>query len=470
MTGSKSESLILASSSVDTQPRGAPLVSTSDFDAVDFFRAGPLYQDPFPYYEYLRERGPVWREPHHGVVMVTGYEEAIEAYHDTAKFSNCNAAAGPFATWPVPLEGDDVSEIIEEHRDELPFSDQLPTFDPPKHTAHRGLLARLITPKRLKENEEFMWRLADRQIDEFLDQGRCEFIHDYARPFTLLVIADLLGVPETEHETFREELQGGGRRKQSLGAAQGGKMAHKPLEFLYERFTNYIEDRRREPRDDVMTGLATATFPDGSLPEVRDVMLIASNLFAAGQETTARLLGKMLQLIGERSDLQQLLRDERDRISNFIEEALRIESPLQNTFVRAATSTRPPTCSAAWSACTWSSPPSAERPGGSGSHARRHRPGSVRGARRLPERGTRDLPCGRSTGRLRARGGDPRATDRGASREGAGRRAPLPESGDHDRRRRHVKRRSGEGGRGSRTDGTIRRWHLVSQPLPGLRP
>ena len=84
----------------------------------------------------------------------------------------------------------------------------MPTFDPPKHTEHRALLMRLITPKRLKENEEFMWRLADRQIDEFLDRGECEFVHDYASPFTLLVIADLLGVPEADHATFREELQG----------------------------------------------------------------------------------------------------------------------------------------------------------------------------------------------------------------------------------------------------------------------
>ena len=154
-----------------------------------------------------------------------------------------------------------------------------------------------------------MWRLADRQIDEFVARGQCEFIHDYARPFTLLVVADLLGVPESEHATFREELQGGEHRRGKVGDA---RIVHKPLEFLYERFTGYIGDRRRcAPRDDVMTGLATATFPDGSLPEVRDVMLIASDLFAAGQETTARLLGKMLQMIGERPDLQRLLRDER---------------------------------------------------------------------------------------------------------------------------------------------------------------
>ena len=59
---------------------------------------------------------------------------------------------------------------------------------------------RLITPKRLKENEEFMWRLADRQIDEFVANGECEFMRDYAGPFAMLVIADLLGVPEADHE------------------------------------------------------------------------------------------------------------------------------------------------------------------------------------------------------------------------------------------------------------------------------
>jgi cytochrome P450 family 150 subfamily A5 len=302
-------------------------VSSTDFDTVDFFRARPLYQDPYPYFEYLRAHGPVWREPHRGVVMITGFEEAMAVYNDPATFSSCNTVAGPFAEWPVPLEGDDIGEIIEEYRAGLPFSDQLPSFDPPRHTAHRGLLMRLITPKRLKENEEFMWRLADRQIDEFLVRSECEFIHEYANPFTLLVIADLLGVPESDHETFREELQGDRRP-----TASGGPPVHKPLEFLYDRFTTYIEERRREPRDDVMTSLATAPFPDGSLPEVEDVMLIAANLFAAGQETTARLLGTMLRLIGERPELQQRLRDERDLIPSFVEESLRLETPLHAQF------------------------------------------------------------------------------------------------------------------------------------------
>jgi cytochrome P450 len=264
--------------------------------------------------------------------MVTGYEEAIAVLNDTTTFSNCNAVAGPFAKFPVPLEGNDISGIIDEYRDVLPFSDQLPTFDPPKHTAHRALLMRLITPKRLKENEEFMWRLADRQLDEFVALGRCEYIGDYANPFTLLVIADLLGVPEADHETFREELQGNKKVNRERQTTGDGTVAHKPLEFLYERFTNYIEDRRREPREDVLTELAAATFPDGSLPDVNDVMLIAGNLFAAGQETTARMLGTALRWIGEDAALQQQLRDNRDLLSKLVEEVIRMQSPIQGNF------------------------------------------------------------------------------------------------------------------------------------------
>ena len=133
----------------------------------------------------------------------------------------------------MPLEGDDISAIIEEHRDALPFSDQLPSFDPPKHTDQRGLLMRLITPKRLKENEEFMWRLADQTFDEFLDRGECEFVHDYALPFTLLVVADLLGVPEDDRDEFRQ------RKLAAQGTAvdpeDGAQAARVPLRAVHRR-------------------------------------------------------------------------------------------------------------------------------------------------------------------------------------------------------------------------------------------
>lgn len=301
-------------------------------EAVDFFRHDGVVADPYPYFNALREQCPVSREPHQNVVMVTGYDEAVQVYNDAETFSSCISVSGPFPGFPVPLEGDDISALIEQHRDELPMSDQLPTLDPPTHTDHRALLMRLITPKRLKENEEFMWQLADRQLDTFLEGAEGEFISEFAGPFTLLVIADLLGVPEEDRAEFADALQHHAKSDGTIGSTGETAMAHNPLEYLYRRFTGYIEDRRREPRDDVLAGLATATFPDGSMPEVIDVVRVAANLFAAGQETTVRLLSSALKLIAEDPELQRRLRDDRDTIPNFIEEALRLESPVKGDF------------------------------------------------------------------------------------------------------------------------------------------
>ncbi len=312
----------------------------TDFKAIDFFRDDELLVDPYPYFEAIRAEGPAWREPHHEVVMVTGYDEAMAIYSDTETWSSCTAVTGPFPGFPVPLEGDDVSALIEEHRDELPMSDQLPTLDPPKHTDHRSLLLRLITPKRLKSNEEFMWRLADRQMNTFLDRGECEFIGEYASPFAMLVIADLLGVPEEDHERFEQALLHGTADHGAVGSIGGDSMALSPLEYLYQQFTAYVEDRRLSPGEDVLTGLATATFPDGSTPDVIDVVRVAANLFAAGQETTVRLLSSALHLIAEDPELQQVLRTERDRIPNFIEETLRMESPVKGDFRLARVPTK----------------------------------------------------------------------------------------------------------------------------------
>ena len=308
---------------------------------ADFFRDPAILADPYPYIAFLREQGPIYREPHHGVVIVTGYEEARSIYHDVETFSSCNSVTGPFPGLPIPPESSEItdfSELIDQHRDELPMHDQIICFDPPKHTDHRALLMRLLTPKRLKENEDFMWRLADRQIDTFAGRGAVEFISEYASPFAFLVIADLLGVPEEDRANFLEDMQGTKRRRVMVGSGKES-LEHNPLEFLHSWFTRYVEDRRREPRQDVLTGLATATFPDGSLPEVIDVVRVAVNIFAAGQETTVRLLGSALQLIAERTDLQAALRTGPDRIPDFIEETLRYESPVKGDFRLARVST-----------------------------------------------------------------------------------------------------------------------------------
>ncbi|MGW0246211.1 cytochrome P450 [Nocardia goodfellowii] len=311
-----------------------------EFDGPDFFLGDEFVTDPYPYFDALRGRCPVAREKHHGVVMVTGYEEAMAVFNDSVRFSSCISVTGPFPGFPVPLEGDDVSELIEKHRADLPLSDQLPTLDPPVHTDHRALLMRLITPKRLKENEDAMWSLADRVLDAYLAPGKGDFIGDFAGPFTLYVIADLLGVPADDQEEFLDALQRQPRHDSAgIGNTAGDSMSHNPIEFLYGKFSAYIEERRAQPRDDVLTAMAAATFPDGSTPTVRDVVAVAANLFSAGQETTVRLLGAALQVLAERPEIQRRLRENRDRIPNFLEEVLRTESPIKGDFRLAKVAT-----------------------------------------------------------------------------------------------------------------------------------
>jgi cytochrome P450 len=296
-----------------------------------------LLEDPYPYFDHLRSKCPVLPTPHHGVVAVSGYEEAAEIYLNPDEFSSCNSVIGPFAAFPVPLEGDDVGDIIDTYRDQLPMFEHMVTMDQPMHTRERSLIMRLLTPKRLRENEAFMRRLADQQINEFVAQGKCEFISAYSQPFAMLVVADVLGVPEEDHERFRSGF-GMSTGPGPIGG-EGEGMGANALGWLDEEFARYIEDRRREPRGDVLTDLAQATYPDGSTPDVTSVVRTSTFLFAAGQETTARLLAMALKYLCEYPELQDELRAHKDRIPGFIEEALRIESPVKADFRMARRST-----------------------------------------------------------------------------------------------------------------------------------
>ncbi len=299
-------------------------MTPSELRMLDWFTEPSLVGDPEPFYEAVRQQGPIWREPNQGTFLVTGYDETAAIYRDLETFSSCNAFAGPFPPLPDAPHGDDVSELIEKYRDVFIASESMITFDPPKHTDYRGLLMRLLTPKRLQENEAFMGRLADQRIDGFIANGKCDFIAEYAQPFSMLVIADLLGVPEEDHAALRASFVAAG-----APGAVGKDIPRNPLWFLEDFFIPYIEDRRRKPRDDVMTKMALGTFSDGSIPELIETVRVAAFLFAGGQGTVARFLGNSLMFIAENAELQRLLRDDRDRIPNFVEEMLRLNSPVK---------------------------------------------------------------------------------------------------------------------------------------------
>ena len=295
----------------------------------NFFTDPEVLQDPIPYYVALRQHGPVWREPHRGVALVSGIDEILEVYADHDRFSAIVGPLGPLVPLPRPGPGESWAAMVERCRSQIPLGNSIVSLDPPKHTRHRALLGKLLTPNRLKENEEFMWTLAAGLIDEFETRGEVAFVGGYARPFTLLVIADLLGVPREHHETFRSWLGG---EVGNAGDPQGRMSGDQVFANLHPYFARYIEERRAAPRDDVLGQLANVRFPDGELPAVADVVLIATMLFAAGQETTARLITAGMRILCEQPELADALRRDPEAIPNFIEECLRCEGPIKGSF------------------------------------------------------------------------------------------------------------------------------------------
>ncbi|CAM3278452.1 cytochrome P450 [Mycobacterium frederiksbergense] len=304
----------------------------TDLASVDFFSDPAVSQNPYEYWDYLREQGPVTREPHFGVYAVTGYQEVMAAFKDHESFSAVNAIGGPFPPLPFTPEGDDISEQIEAHRHLFPIYEHMVVMDPPAHEKARSLLSKLLTPRRLKENEEYMWQLVDSSIDAIIDKGRCEFLTEYAKPFATSAIIDLLGVPAEDRPEFLAALGAERPEGNRVGALDGEPVGLDPLQYLDDKFVGYLAERRRAPQDDVLSGMATAVYPDGSTPELIEVAKPATFLFAAGQETVTKLLSAAVQTLGDRPEYQKMLRENPGGIPTFIEEALRMHSPTKIDF------------------------------------------------------------------------------------------------------------------------------------------
>jgi cytochrome P450 len=298
-------------------------------DDIDYFSDPSLLGDPHPYFEHLRAKGPVVRLPNYpNVVAVTGYDEGVAVFRDDERFSAVIAANGPLPPLPFKPEGEDITEQIEAHRHLIPGGNVIVTLDPPAHTRIRSLLMGIITPRRLKENEAFMWRLADRQIDGFLHRGRVELLSEYAQPFSTNVVADLLGVPAEDYDKVQVNIP---TRPGQLGLGGTGR-PNNPYAGIAGYFAGQIEARRREPRDDVISELANVRYPDGGLPPVDDVVMIVVQLFGAGQDTTTRVIAAALRALAEDAALQERLRADRALVPDFVEEMLRLEGTTRSDF------------------------------------------------------------------------------------------------------------------------------------------
>jgi cytochrome P450 len=295
----------------------------------DYFTDHGILKDPYAYFEAIRAKGPIYQLPSSGLVVVTGFDEILEVLKNTQDFSSVIAPGGPAAPLPFQPQGADITPQIEAHRTDFVGGDLLVAYDDMQHNFSRSLLTRLFTPSRLRANEQFMAGYSDQLVKEALANGGCELIKDIATPFVTLVIADLLGVPTEDRQVFMDAIEAG----PPPGSLNSDDLMsqNQPLVVMGMYFAGYVQDRRKDPRADILSELANATYPDGSTPDAMEIVRLATFLFGAGQDTSAKLLGNSMKFIIDQPGLQDQLRNDASLIPAFLEEVLRLEGSAKMT-------------------------------------------------------------------------------------------------------------------------------------------
>ena len=304
----------------------------------DYFTDHVILKDPYAYFEAIRAKGPIYQIPSSGLVVVTGFDEILEVLKNTKDFSSVIAPSGPAAPLPFQPQGPDITPQIEAQRTDFVGGDLVVAYDDQQHSFSRSLLTRLFTPSRLKANEQFMAEYSDQLVKDAVANGGCELIKQIATPFVTMVIADLLGVPPADRQIFMDAIEAG----PPPGSIESDDLMaqHQPMVVMGMYFAGYVQERRQDPRADILSELANATYPDGSMPEALEIVRLATFLFGAGQDTSAKLLGNTMKFIVDEPGLQARLRDNPSLIPQLLEEVLRLEGSAKMTARLARKDTR----------------------------------------------------------------------------------------------------------------------------------
>lgn len=297
----------------------------------DYFTDYEILKDPYSFFEAVRARGPIYQPPGKDYLIVTGFDETLEVLRNNADFSAIIGLQGAAAPLPFTPEGSDIAAQVEAHRDEFLGGDLLVNYDDDLHTRMRSLLNKLFTPSRLKANEAFIQSYSDEIARTITAKGGCELIQEVATPFVTLVIADLLGVPAADRQMFMDVIEAAPPPGSLESGENDFSSPNHPLVVMGGYFANYIQDRRQNPQEDILTEFAHSTFPDGSEPDMLELVKMATFLFGAGQDTSAKLLGNSMRYITDQPGLQDRLRADPSLIPQFLEEVLRLEGSTKQT-------------------------------------------------------------------------------------------------------------------------------------------
>ncbi len=275
--------------------------------------------DPYPFYRSLRAMAPIWKAPN-GRWLIAGYDDTAAILKDRRfgrDYEDPEALKRRFG--PTALDEPAVVELTH----------MMLMRDPPDHTRLRGLVSQAFTARRVEALRGRVQQLTDRLIDKVQAEGRMDAIRDLAFPLPVLVICELLGIPEADQARFVTGSASGGAllnptppTREELDAANAGTQRS----GLY--FESLFELRRREPRDDLITKLVQAE-ENGDRLSTAELRANVALLFAAGHETTVNLIGNGLLNLLRHPAQWRVLCDDPSKVPQAVEEILRYESPVQ---------------------------------------------------------------------------------------------------------------------------------------------
>jgi cholest-4-en-3-one 26-monooxygenase len=290
----------------------------ADLNDPDVFVAGV----PHETFEYWRRNDPVHLTQHpegHSYWSVTSYDDVVLASRDGQLFSNERGGVFMFEMEEEMLAQQNMLMLM---------------MDPPRHTRYRLLVSRAFTPRRIRSLEEYIERTATEIIDNVIERGECDFVTDLAAELPLQVIAEMMGVPQSDRKLiFDWSNKMIGSEDPEFALEEGD--AETAMAELFAYSHALVEERRANPREDIITGLTQAEIEGDVLSEL-EIDLFFLLLAVAGNETTRNLTANGMHALFQHPDQLAKLQKDPSLIVPATEEMLRYSSPVMY-FRRTAT-------------------------------------------------------------------------------------------------------------------------------------
>jgi cytochrome P450 len=269
-----------------------------------------IFADPYPVFRRLREEAPLYYNERYDFFALSRFDDCERAFADRETFISGRGS------------------VLEAIKDNIPVP---PGFfiseDPPQHTVHRGVLARVFTPKQMSALEPAIRRFCAEALDPLIGERSIDFVEDLGKQIPMRAISMLLGIPESDQESIRDLADA------HIRTEPGTPRDYTVQTVTGEEFAEYIDWRMEHPSDDLMTELINVEFEDetGTVRRLtRAEILVYTNLLsAAGNDTTNRLIGWIGKLLSDHPEQRHALVTAPEGIPNAVEEVLRYEPPAQ---------------------------------------------------------------------------------------------------------------------------------------------